>query len=69
MNLAKVKLALVNPKEADLFWLLRGRGGVDSTPPWDLGRWSPDRRETLHNGSVRCNLQVFIVKFPENILY
>ena len=59
-------LKFINPNQAGLFQLFYGRGGgVESTPPWDLGRWSRERRETLHNCSVRCNLQVCIVNFTK----
>ena len=64
-----INYLVFNPNQAGLFQLFYGRGGVESTPPWDLGRWSRERRETLHNCSVRCNLQVCIVKFPEIIKY
>ena len=53
----------LNPKKTGLFWRLvrlgggggGGGGGGMMAPPWDLGRGSRDRRENLHNGSVRCN--------------
>ena len=38
----------VNPNQAGLFWMFYGRGGVESTPPWELGRRSRDRHENLH---------------------
>ena len=40
--------------------------GAMMAPPWDLGRGLGDRRENLHNGSVRCNLQDRIyLDFPK----
>ena len=44
-------------------------GGAYKAPPWDLGRGSRDRRENLHNGSVRCNLQDRIFKFSKIVFF
>ena len=38
-------------------------------PPWDLGRGLHDRRENLHNGSVRCNLQNYIFRFSKKAFF
>ena len=46
-------------------WKDWGRGAI----PWDLGRGSRDRRENLHNGSVRCNLQDRTFRFSKIFLF
>ena len=50
-------------------WKDWGGGMMAPPPPWDLGRGSRDRRENLHNGSVRCNLQDRIFRFSKIFLY
>ena len=60
----------LNPKKTGLFWrLVRLGGGGHDGPPWDLGRGSRDRRENLHNGSVRCNLQNYTFRFSKKVFY